>query len=127
MPLEPHHVGINVADLDRSLAFYEALGFRRTSLRQTRPDLAIAFLALGPLSVELFAYTPAPPAAEPARPCLGFRHLALRTDDIERDAEEFKGLGLVPEDAEIEELPNGMRLLFFPDPDGVELELLQEP
>ncbi len=84
MPLEPHHVGINVADLDRSLAFYEALGFERVSVRAGEGDApTIAFLRLGALSIEMFAYAPAQPAAGGPRPCLGFRHLALRTDGVE--------------------------------------------
>jgi catechol 2,3-dioxygenase-like lactoylglutathione lyase family enzyme len=126
MRLEPHHVGINVNDLERSMAFYEKLGFERTRIIPSEPGLTIAFMRLGALSIELFAYAEA--TAAPAREdhSLGFRHLALRTDDIETTVAELQAAGAVRRDAAIRSLPNGMRLVFFPDPDGVEIEILQE-
>ena len=127
MELQPHHAGINVSDMERSIAFYGMLGFRQVSRSAAEPGLEIAFLRLGALKLELFAYerlTPAP--VRESTHAIGFRHLALATDDIERDAAELKAAGVVPEEAAVRELPSGVRLLFFDDPDGVEIEILQE-
>ena len=126
MRLEPHHLGIDVSDLDTSLAFYEKLGFERLRVFSAEGGLSIAFMRLGALQLELFAYDRPLPARASGR-CLGLRHLALSTDDIERDMRDLKAAGLVREDAETRDLPNGMRLLFFPDPDGTEIEILQQP
>jgi len=50
MQLQPHHVGIVVSDLERSMAFYEALGFEIASdiPRKTGP-MAIRFMRCGTL------------------------------------------------------------------------------
>lgn len=127
MHLEPHHVGIIASDMDRSTAFYEALGFETTMIFDS-PDASriIKFMRLGGLMIELFWYAeeclPAPSGGRR----LGFRHLALRTDDIAQAAAELQSKGLVGEGAEISTLPNGVQLLFFEDPDGVEIEVQQE-
>lgn len=124
MDLTPHHVGIIVSDLDRSKAFYAALGFEQ-GVEHVSEDKTISFMQLGLLQVELFAYRDAVPAAQGPDRVLGFRHLALETHDIDSALDELKSAGIVPEDAGIRDLPGGWRLLFFDDPDGVEIEIKQ--
>jgi catechol 2,3-dioxygenase-like lactoylglutathione lyase family enzyme len=122
--LRPHHVGIVVSDLERSKAFYRALGFEQAE-EHVMADKTISFLRLGELQVELFAYDePAPAAAVPER-VLGFKHLALETADIDASCRELREEGIIADDVEIRELPGGWRLLFFPDPDGLEIEIKQ--
>lgn len=123
MDLRPDHVGIIVSDLSRSKAFYAALGFEQTTERASA-DKTITFMRLGALQVELFAYNEPLPAAAEGR-TLGFRHLALATGDIDADLAELRAAGIVAENAAIRELPDGWRLLFFNDPDGVEIEIMQ--
>ena len=125
MDLEPHHIGIIVSDLERSKAFYGALGFETV---QHNDDGAktITFMRLGSMMVELFCYQEDPPRAEPGQGrMLGFRHLALRTGDIDAALAHLRAAGLVPEDAAIRDMPGGWRLLFLDDPDGVEIEIMQ--
>lgn len=124
MDLIPHHIGIVVSDLARSKAFYSALGFRQEQERVSA-DKTISFMGLGALKVELFAYSEAVPAAELPSRVLGFKHLALETQDIDTALAELKTAGVVAADASILELPDGWRLLFFHDPDGVEIEVKQ--
>lgn len=124
MDLRPHHVGIIVSDLERSKSFYGALGFEQ-GVEHVSEDKTISFMRLGTLEVELFAYTEPVPAPEAADRVLGFRHLALETDDIDAALRELREAGVVPADAAIRELPGGWRLLFFNDPDGVEIEIKQ--
>lgn len=124
MDLVPHHVGVVVSDLERSKRFYSALGFVLAQERVAE-DKTISFMRLGPLQIELFAYRePVPPAGGPER-VLGFRHLALETRDIDATLAELKAGGLVTADAKVRELPDGWRLLFFRDPDGMEIEIRQ--
>ena len=129
MNLQPHHIGLVVSDLARSTAFYEALGFRIASdLPAEDGTRAIRFLELDGFSLELFWYAgPAEPARAPAgKGQLGFRHLALRTDDLATALAELKVLGFVAADLEIRVVPIGFQLVFLSDPDGVEIELMQE-
>ena len=124
MDLRPDHVGIIVSDLDRSKAFYSALGFTQ-GVEHVSEEKTISFMRLGALEVELFAYAEPVPAPTDDGRVLGFRHLALETDDIDADLAELKAAGLVAADAAVRELPGGWRLLFFDDPDGVEIEIKQ--
>jgi catechol 2,3-dioxygenase-like lactoylglutathione lyase family enzyme len=131
MKLQPHHVGIVVSDLAASTAFYEALGFRvATDLPAEDGSRAIRFLEQGGFELELFWYAePLHPAAahEPAgKGQLGFRHLALHTDDIDDTLATLKAAGIVPADLEVRVVPAGYKLLFFRDPDGLEIEIMQE-
>jgi len=125
MRLAPHHVGIIVSDLARSKEFYGALGFEFVDER-VGEDKTLTFMRLGGLQVELFAYrepVPAPDATH--EKVLGFRHLAFETPDIDGVFSELRERGIIGGDIAIRELPGGWRLLFFPDPDGMEIEIKQ--
>lgn len=124
MDLTPHHVGIIVADLERSKAFYRALGFEAVSERVAE-DKTLSFLRLGAIQLELFWYRESVPAAEDSSRVLGFRHLAFETHDIDAAFAELSAAGLLPEGVAIREIPPDWRLLFFNDPDGVEIEIKQ--
>lgn len=124
MDLSPHHVGIIVNDLARSKSFYGALGFDAVDEREME-DKTLTFMRLGALQVELFAYRePVPAAGAPDR-ALGFRHLAFETPDIDAAYAELRAADIIGPDTAIRELPGGWRLLFFNDPDGVEIEIKQ--
>lgn len=124
MDLTPHHIGIVVSDLDRSKAFYRALGFEQVSER-VGDDKTLSFLQLGALQLELFAYVKPVPGSEVPERVLGFRHLALETRDIDATFAELRAAGVLPEGATIREIPPDWRLLFFTDPDGIEIEIKQ--
>lgn len=120
-----------MSDLSRSTAFYEALGFRIISdLPAEDGSRAIRFLELGGFQLELFWYAepiaPLPAPAPAGKGQLGFRHLALHTDDLEGALGELKRTGLVPPELEIRVVPLGFKLVFLTDPDGIEIELMQE-
>lgn len=124
MRLEPHHIGLIVRDLDRSIAFYEALGFRVES-RHDMADKVIVFLEFEGFAIELFCYAEPPaPLAEGRR--IGFRHLALRTSDIDADLAELAAAGHAPEGVEVRTVLDAYRIAFIRDPDGTEIELQQE-
>lgn len=109
IPMQP------VADLDRSIAFYAALGF---SVRQRRDDWGWAHLACGPVEVMLdrsiHLHAGIPKTAV----------LYLYPDDIEafhRDA-LARGLAVPP----LEVTFYGMREFRIDDPDGNRLWVGQD-
>lgn len=126
MHLTAHHVGIIVSNLDKSKAFYAALGFQIVS--EVADDTkTICFLRLGSFNLELFAYKePMPVASAVEGRALGFRHFALQTSDLDTALSELKGLNLVPADATSRVVPGIAKLFFFKDPDGIEIEIMQE-
>lgn len=123
MDLRPDHIGIVVSDLARSKDFYRALGFVDGDER-VMADKTLSFMRLGPIEIELFAYDEPVPAPSSGR-VLGFKHLALVTDDIDAAYAELRAAGIIDDGIEIREMPGGWRLLFFPDPDGMEIEVKQ--
>lgn len=140
-----HHVGITVPDLDRGIAFYtgvlgldffdppspvfdkaelgEQVGVPGANLRQVN-------LALGDSIVELIEYTaPEPPAPEPVVVnAIGAAHLAFRVEDIEAKKAELEAAGVeFLHDVNVvdEGVLAGWRWVYFRDPFGIVLELVE--
>lgn len=125
MQLEVHHVGIIVSDLARSKAFYEALGFEVATERDDGTK-TICFLELGGFKLELFAYRETPPTVACEGRVIGFRHLALRTEDMDGAVRELRKAGIIGLDTVPHEIAGLARLMFFRDPDGMEIEITQD-
>jgi catechol 2,3-dioxygenase-like lactoylglutathione lyase family enzyme len=140
-----HHVGITVKDLDASIRFYhdvlglefsnepspwfdgeglgKAVGVPGAALRQVS-------LVLGDSTFELLEYKS--PPSETAGPLgsnnLGASHVAFVVDDIEaKKAElEAKGIEFYSEVNAVDEgVLAGWRWVYFEDPDGYPLELVE--
>ncbi|MBI3967613.1 MAG: VOC family protein [Chloroflexi bacterium] len=141
-----HHTSFTVSDLDRSLAFYrDVLGLEVTaeiggstpyvSKVVGYPDakLRIAFLRLPGTShrLELIQYLS--PAGD--RPPLetkdtGSGHLAFLVDDMLTVYEALRAKGVRFRSPPVEVTPgdpNTGRAVYFADPDGITLELIQRP
>ncbi|GAA2722856.1 VOC family protein [Actinocorallia aurantiaca] len=119
--LQTGHVGLNVTDLDRSVAFYtRVFGFEVAGLADTH-----AFLGKdGRLAVTLWRQTETAARTDVA----GLHHLSFQVDTIEevREAEEvLRGLGA--RFAHDGVVPHGEGAssggIFFTDPDGIRLEI----
>ena len=118
-----HHIAIIVSDYKVSREFYiDKLGFEviRENHRPERNDWKLD-LKCGEIEVEIFGKSDAP--ARPSYPeACGLRHLAFRTDDIERSVAELNAVGIETEPIRIDEF-TGEKMTFFHDPDGLPLEL----
>ena len=140
-----HHVGVTVRDLDASIRFYHdvlgleivtepspwfdhaglgpAVGVPGAALRQV-------CLGVGNTIVELLEYRS--PPSETDRPILsnnlGASHVAFLVDDIEaKKAElEAKGIEFFSDVNVVDEgVLEGWRWVYFSDPDGYPLELVE--
>jgi catechol 2,3-dioxygenase-like lactoylglutathione lyase family enzyme len=126
MDLTMHHVGVTVADLERSKAFYEALGFACVaSFGPPDGSRTIVQMVNGDGMVELFAYAdgvePRPLATGPVA---GLKHIGLRTGDVRATLERLRKLGLAPEGVPVNETGTGITMAFIEDPDGTSIEIL---
>ncbi len=123
-----HHVALICADYERSKRFYvEVLGLPvirevwRAERRSHKLDLALPDGG----QLELFSF-PAPPP-RPSRPeACGLRHLALATPDLDAAVAHLQGQGVAVEAVRVDEF-TGRRFTFFADPDGLPLELYEQP
>ena len=114
------HVAIHVADLDRSVKFYERhFGFKHYFQHAAGGGLQIAYLKLGDTVLELTHHSEGLMA--------GF-HFCLETDNFIEAVETLQhdGVKLVraPHDtAAREPRENGWRRVVFAGPDGEQIEL----
>jgi glyoxylase I family protein len=115
-----HHVSLLIADLQRSLAFYE--GVLGLELEQSRPDLGYpgAWLKLGDRQVHLLELPNPDPVQDRPAHAGRDRHLALTVSDIAQleSALLAAGVGLTKS-------RSGRRALFCRDPDGNGLEFVE--
>lgn len=121
-----HHVALRATNYERSLAFYrDGLGFP-VAHSWGEGDGRIALLDLGDGNyLELFASKPGTTTASDG--C--FFHLALRSDDVDRDIETVRALGctITIEPKSVEVNGKTIRVGFFLGPDGEVLEFFQNP
>ena len=140
-----HHVGVTVRDLDASIRFYHdvlGLEFRNEPSPWFEGDdlgravgvpgavLRQVSLRLGDSTLELLEYEQPPSdTAGPLRSqSLGASHVAFLVDDIEaakaeletKGIEFFSGVNVVDEG-----VLAGWRWVYFSDPDGYPLELVE--
>ncbi len=120
-----HHVAVIASDYARSRHFYaEVLGLPviREVFREARGSWKCD-LALGTAQIELFSF-PAPPP-RPSRPeSCGLRHLAFVVERLEPVIARLESSGVAVEAIRVD-LFTGRRFTFFPDPDGLPLELYE--
>jgi lactoylglutathione lyase len=118
------HVGIRVHDLERSLAFYQLLGFEKVMGPMGPEPVAILVHPSG-IEINLVlnatdADTPNPLMDVPEK-LPGYTHIALTVSDLEAAAETLESAGY-PLSGRME-LPVGMRAIFVRDPDRNVVEL----
>lgn len=122
-----HHVAVICSDYPRSRHFYtEILGLRvlAETHRIDRDSFKLDLEVPGGCGIELFSF-PDPPARVSHPEACGLRHLAFRVQDIEVEIRSLTERGVVVEPVRVDEL-TGKRFTFFPDPDGLPIELYEE-
>jgi catechol 2,3-dioxygenase-like lactoylglutathione lyase family enzyme len=132
-----HHTGITVADLDRSISFYEQLGFEVTDRIEEEgaevesgtgvagAKLRVAMLQ-GPTSrLELIEYVqPGDSPAPHPNNGIGAAHVCVEVEDVDAAVDELRGRGVrFLSDPITHE--SGIRWVYAKDPDGITAELLQ--
>ncbi|MEN6479247.1 MAG: VOC family protein [Anaerolineales bacterium] len=117
--LGTHHIAIRAVDFPAMKAFYtETLGFPVVG---GIPGSDIAFIDIGGTTIELVPLQ----GGQHTKPECGYAHIAFEADDVDATYADLvgKGVKFTVEPKNVGDI----RLAFFVDPDGNELEIFQSP
>jgi lactoylglutathione lyase len=119
------HTCYRIGDIERSVAFYKALGFAEQR-RMTLPDGATnVFMGL-PGDGERLELT-FNPGVDSYDIGTGYGHIAITAPDLDATLAELAQQGVTPEREPYTVRDGGNRLCFVRDPDGYRIELLERP
>jgi lactoylglutathione lyase len=120
------HTCYRVLDVDRSVAFYEALGFNEIGRLPIRDEAINVFMGLpddGPEPRLELTYNIG--RTEPYEIGTGYGHIAITTPDLDQTLANLKKQGIEPEREPYTVREGGSRLCFVRDPDGYRIELIE--
>ena len=120
--MELIHTCYRITDVDRSVAFYEALGFEERRRMPIREEAVNVFMGLPGDGDRLeLTYNFGVGSYELGT---GYGHIALTVDDMEETLAKLAEQGIEPERAPYRVREGGSLLCFVRDPDGYRIELI---
>jgi lactoylglutathione lyase len=124
--MELIHTCYRIADPERSLAFYEALGFEKRRELPIREEAVNYFLGVpGHELPELeLTYNFETPAGGYELGS-GYGHIALTVDDLDATLARLEEKGIEPERPPYRVREGGSRICFVRDPDSYRVELIE--
>ena len=124
--MELIHTCYRITDPERSIAFYEALGFEKRREAPIRDEAVNYFLGIpgrdGP-ELELTYNFETPEDGYDVGS--GYGHIALTVDDLDATLARLSEKGIEPERPPYTVREGGSRLCFVRDPDGYRVELIE--
>ena len=117
------HTCYRIGDIDRSVAFYEALGFEEMRRMPIRDEAINVFMGLPGDGARLeLTYNHGVDSYDLGT---GYNHIAITVEDIDARLEELAKQGIEPEKPPYTVREGGSRLCFVRDPDGYRIELIE--
>jgi lactoylglutathione lyase len=123
MSSELIHTCYRITDIDKSVDFYEKLGFEELR-RMDLPDGATnIFMGLPDDGARLeLTFNPGVESYEIGT---GYGHIAITAEDLDGTLSNLAGIGIEPEKPPYQVREGGSRLCFVRDPDGYRIELIE--
>jgi lactoylglutathione lyase len=120
------HTCYRITDIDRSVAFYEALGFQEMSRLPIRDEAVNVFMGLPEDGAEpRLELTYNFGRDQPYELGTGYGHIAITTGDLDGALEALAAQGIDPERPPYTVRDGGSRLCFVRDPDGYRVEIIE--
>jgi lactoylglutathione lyase len=120
------HTCYRITDIDRSVAFYEALGFEEMGRLPIREEAVNVFMGLPEDGAEpRLELTYNVGREEPYDLGTGYGHIAISTGDLDGALEALSAQGIEPERPPYTVRDGGSRLCFVRDPDGYRIEIIE--
>ena len=117
------HTCYRITDIDRSVAFYEALGFEERGRLPIGDEAVNVFMGLpGDADRLELTYNFGVDSYEIGT---GYGHIAVTVDDLDATLERLAGQGIEPERPPYSVREGGSRLCFVRDPDEYRIELIE--
>jgi lactoylglutathione lyase len=117
------HTCYRIGDIDRSVDFYEKLGFEERR-RMDLPDGAINVFMGMPGDGDRLELT-WNPGVDSYDLGTGYNHIALVVDGLDATLEQLASGGIEPEKPPYHVGEGGPRICFVRDPDGYRVELIE--
>ena len=119
------HTCYRITDIDRSVAFYRALGFEEVGRIPIRDEATNVFMNIpGDGDMPRLELTYNHDGREYDLGT-GYGHIAITTPDLDARLDELRKQGIEPEKPPYTVRDGGSRLCFVRDPDGYRIELLE--
>jgi lactoylglutathione lyase len=119
------HTCYRITDVDRSVAFYNALGFSEIGRIPIRDEAINVFMGLpddGPEPRLELTYNIGVDSYDIGT---GYGHIAITTADLDGALAQLADQGIEPERPPYSIREGGSRLCFVRDPDGYRIELIE--
>jgi lactoylglutathione lyase len=121
--MELIHTCYRIGDIDRSVAFYEALGFEEVGRMRIRDEATNVFMGLPGDGARLeLTHNDGVSSYELGT---GYNHIAVTVEELDSTLERLAGQGIEPEKPPYTVREGGSRLCFVRDPDGYRIELIE--
>ena len=119
------HTCYRITDIDRSLAFYRALGFEEVRRMPIRDEAVNVFMNMPEDGDEPRLELTHNFGVDSYDIGSGYGHIAITTADLDARLTELAGQGIEPERPPYTVREGGSRLCFVRDPDGYRIELIE--
>jgi lactoylglutathione lyase len=119
------HTCYRITDIDRSVAFYNALGFEEVGRLPIRDEAVNVFMNIpgdGDTPKLELTYNFGVDQYELGT---GYNHIAITADDLDATLARLSDQGIEPEKPPYSVAEGGSRLCFVRDPDGYRIELIE--
>ena len=117
------HTCYRIGDIDRSVAFYTALGFEERRRMPIRDEAINVFMGLPGDDDRLeLTYNFGVDSYELGT---GYNHIAITAPDLDGTLDRLKEQGIEPEKPPYTVREGGSRICFVRDPDGYRIEIIE--
>jgi lactoylglutathione lyase len=125
MSSELIHTCYRIGDIDRSVKFYEALGFEERRRKPIRDEAINVFMGLPGDGDRLeLTYNFGVDSYDLGT---GYNHIAITVADMDATLAGLADQGITPEKPPYRVSEGGSYLCFVRDPDGYRIELIERP